>query len=152
MSLVRDVLLDPGRRYFDAHAPDRIRRRIARQSFWMCAVVSVLCGALTALFVQDLAWLPAALAAYGLATCLIHRLLAHVPRATVHCRRCPGAGWIDDLRAHGGTCPRCGNTRFDYRGFRFTGATTPMPLHVDDVSGEWLLDQQHSSRHRRHYR
>lgn len=94
---------------------------------------------MVALYFADWRLLPLTAAAVGLLSHAMYRLLHRVPRTTVYCRRCPGSGWIDDLRAHDGACPHCGNARFDYRGTRYTGVSMSMPLTADDVSGAWLL-------------
>lgn len=68
-------------------------------------------------------------------------------RPTVSCRRCDGAGWIEDLLASAGRCPRCGNDRFRYRARLIVPNYIPtvdryasiQTWAFDDVAGSDLL-------------
>jgi hypothetical protein len=72
----------------------------------------------------------------GLAVVLRHRRI----QPTVTCRGCESRGWIIDLAAKGGRCPRCGHDRFRYRGLDPGGVPVVRILDFDDVEGDDLLE------------
>lgn len=87
----------------------------------------------------------AAAAAFGVFCLAVYRLRRLTP--TVFCRKCEGAGWIEDLLARDGRCPLCGHGRFNYRARAIEVEVEPMTdqqiavrsWQLDDVAGEQLL-------------
>jgi hypothetical protein len=87
-------------------------------------------------------------AAFGAFLFIVYRL--RPMRPTVSCRHCDGAGWIEDLQASAGRCPRCRHDRFRYRAREIVADATPDPgmswrpvsiqsWALDDVAGTELL-------------
>jgi hypothetical protein len=87
----------------------------------------------------------AATALFGAFFFVVYRL--RPLRPTVSCRRCDGAGWIEDLRNSAGRCPRCSHDRFRYRAREIVPDPNTMSGRnvliqtwaLDDVAGAELL-------------
>ncbi len=100
-------------RYFDPETPARKRRQKAVFfAFGLFILGIVLGGFLGIAFgAKILLGLLGACGGYA---------LAKTPDPTVTCAACNARGWVADIRASNGTCPRCGQDRFLVRGRRRT--------------------------------
>jgi hypothetical protein len=58
---------------------------------------------------------------------------------TVYCNGCDGMGWIDDLLATEGICPRCGGGSFTYFIIEPTGVPAVRIWRDEDVPGKRLI-------------
>lgn len=59
---------------------------------------------------------------------------------SVGCLTCGGGGWILDLEASGGRCPRCGSDGFRYRALEASGNPTVRIWRMDEMRGTELLE------------
>lgn len=59
---------------------------------------------------------------------------------SVSCLTCGGGGWILDLEATEGRCPRCGSDGFRYRALEAAGNPPVRIWRMDEVRGAELLE------------
>lgn len=162
-----DELLDPQTR-------ERIRRETARGMTIVFAIAAVAMAALAALAHHEmpvLAWWAGAcspddflyecnrlpwdllmggigLIVFGGFVALMYRKRRIPP--TIECESCGGKGWVMDLEATDGSCPRCGGSTFTYSN-TFAGVLGETPTlqraRETGMDGGMLLRRFRETRH-----